>query len=86
MKQQELRKLIREEIIKMIKSSLNEAIKFNPKKVAELVKSDKFLTHVYKYNIPGKSGFDLTDKVKLERLFDDYIVGDPTNTKKYNKL
>ena len=74
MKKSELKRIIREEIKKVIREV---SLKFDKRKVETLIKQDKFLTHLYKTK--GKGG-------PIEDFFATYIVGDSEFEKEYQKL
>ena len=50
---------------------LFEAVKFDQKKMVNLIKKDRFLTYVVKKDFRGKM-----DKSKLEKLYLQYVKGD----------
>jgi hypothetical protein len=63
-------------------STLEEAnIKFDEDKVNTLIQSDKFLTYIVKKEFRGR-----VDKKDLEKIFDNYVIGDKTMEKQYSKI
>ena len=62
-------------------SQIKEAkLKFDEKRLINLIQNDKFLTYVVKKDFKGK-----VDKTRLEQIFFMYIVGDKDMEKKYLK-
>ncbi len=56
-------------------------LKFDEKRLMQLIKNDKFLTYVVKKDFKGK-----VDKTRLEQMYFMYIVGDKDYEKKYLKI
>ena len=59
---------------------LFEAVKYDQRKMAKLVKKDRFLTYVVKKDFRGK-----LDKNKLEQLYLQYVKGDKDMEKAYKR-
>ena len=59
---------------------LFEAVKYDQRKMAKLVKKDRFLSYVVKKDFRGK-----LDKNRLEQLYLQYVKGDKDMEKKYLK-
>ncbi len=59
---------------------LFEAVKYDQRKMAKLVKKDRFLTYVVKKDFRGK-----LDKNRLEQLYLQYVKGDKDMEKAYKR-
>ena len=59
---------------------LFEAVKYDQRKMAKLVKKDRFLTYVVKKDFKGK-----LDNNKLEQLYLQYVKGDKDMEKAYKR-
>ena len=66
-------------MIKLI-DILFEAVKYDQRKMAKLVKKDRFLTYVVKKDFRGK-----LDKNRLEQLYLQYVKGDKDMEKAYKR-
>ena len=65
-------------------STLKEAkVKFDADKFNKLIQSDKFLTYLAKKTFRGKK---VVKPQTLEKMFDEYVVGDKDMEKKYLKI
>lgn len=80
MKRSELTQIIREEIKKVLKES---APKFSADKMRKLIEKDKFLEWEYNKN---KNKYKNREKEYLEYLFNEFVLGDPSLEKEYNKV
>ena len=70
-----------DESIAIGESSLDEATKFDVKKMQNLVKQDKFLTYVVKKDYKGK-----IDDTVLKTLYWSYVKGDKDMEKLYSNI
>tara|TARA_B100000287_G_scaffold312692_1_gene296032 strand:+ start:165 stop:368 length:204 start_codon:yes stop_codon:yes gene_type:complete len=59
---------------------LFEAVKYDQRKMAKLVKKDRFLSYVVKKDFRGK-----LDKNRLEQLYLQYVKGDKDMEKAYKR-